>query len=108
MSRSGFNALTFNYSGTHHSEGLNSFDSSQAAISAAFAFLTNADTAADLGVDRDHVLLGGWSYGGGMALSDAAHNPTVDSVFSIAGTDHGEFKPIHDDPPWIKVESVDD
>ncbi len=36
-------------------------------------------------------MLGGWSYGGGIGLIYAVNHPEVAHVFSIAGTDHGEF-----------------
>lgn len=84
----GFNALTFNYSGTQRSEGLSSFAASQQDIEAAYRFLHDAT---DLPIDRDRLVLGGWSYGGGMALTYAAGHPEVAAVFSVAGTDHGEF-----------------
>jgi len=42
-------------------------------------------------VDTTRLYLGGWSYGGGMALTYAANHPEITDVFSIAGTDHGEF-----------------
>ena len=85
----GYNTLTFNYSGTHESGGLSSFENTQADIAAAFGYLS--DNCEELGVDPDRVILGGWSYGGGMGLIYAANNPDVRAVFSIAGTDHGEF-----------------
>jgi pimeloyl-ACP methyl ester carboxylesterase len=37
------------------------------------------------------VLLGGHSWGGGMALAYAARDASIRTVFSIAGTDHGTF-----------------
>ncbi len=88
FAQSGYNALTFNYSGTQRSGGLSSFANSQLDIAAAYRFLDESD---DLPVDRSRLVLGGWSYGGGMALTYAANNPEVMAVFSVAGTDHGEF-----------------
>ncbi len=85
----GYNTLTFNYSGTQESGGFSSFENTQADIAAAFGYL--ADNCEQLDVDPDRVILGGWSYGGGMGLTYAANNPEVRAVFSIAGTDHGEF-----------------
>ncbi len=84
----GYNTLTFNYSGTQRSEGLSSFANSQLDIAAAYRFLEEND---DLSVDRSRLVLGGWSYGGGMALTYAARQPEVTAAFSLAGTDHGEF-----------------
>ena len=43
------------------------------------------------GVDATRLVLGGYSYGGGMAMAYAARDPSVRRVISIAGTDHGEF-----------------
>lgn len=88
FARRSYNVLTFNYSGTQRSEGLSSFANSQMDIAAAYRFLVEAT---DLRVDTDRLVLGGWSYGGGMALTYAANHPEVSAVFSIAGTDHGEF-----------------
>jgi len=42
-------------------------------------------------VDTARLALGGYSYGGGMAMAYAARDPSVCRVISIAGTDHGEF-----------------
>lgn len=84
----GYNALTFNYRGTHRSEGLSSFANAQLDIAAAYRFL---DDRKNLPIDAQRLILGGWSYGGGMALTYAASHPEVRRVFSVAGTDHGEF-----------------
>lgn len=84
----GYNVLTFNYRGTCESEGLSSFGNAQADIEAALAFLSKSK-----GVDlaEGRLILGGWSYGGGMAMSYAAAHSEIRAVFSVAGTDHGEF-----------------
>lgn len=84
----GYNVVTFNYSGTHHSGGLSSFEDSQRDIAAVHEWLVDSR---ELGVDRDRLVLGGWSYGGGMALTYSANHPEIACVFSISGTDHGEF-----------------
>lgn len=57
-------------------------------IAAAWKLLEESD---HLAVDSDRIVLGGWSYGGGMALTYAATPPEVGAVFSISGTDHAEF-----------------
>lgn len=86
--RSGYNVMTFNYSGTHQSEGLSSFESTQLDIAAAHRRLVEL---CGLRLDDDRLVLGGWSYGGGMALTYAANHRAIKTVFSIAGTDHAEF-----------------
>lgn len=72
FAKHGYNTLTFNYCGTHNSEGLSSFADAQLDIAAAYRFL---EECALPGVDSDRVILGGWSYGGGMALTYAAGHP---------------------------------
>ncbi|MFO7707797.1 MAG: alpha/beta fold hydrolase, partial [Desulfobacterales bacterium] len=41
--------------------------------------------------DTTRLVLGGHSYGGGMAMAYAARDSSVRRVISIAGNDHGEF-----------------
>jgi pimeloyl-ACP methyl ester carboxylesterase len=92
LTQYGFNTLTFNYRGTYESEGhYLGFQDTQQDIQAAFAFLRDDETVRTYEIDVDRLILGGWSYGGGMGLIYAANNPDVKHVFSIAGTDHGEF-----------------
>lgn len=104
FSQVGINALTFNYSGTHQSQGQWSFENTQLDIRAAFDFLRQPENIDLYKIDATRVYLGGWSYGGGMALTYAANHPDVGSVFSIAGTDHGEFfKEYADNPEMQKA-----
>ena len=91
FSEAGINALTFNYSGTHQSQGEWSFENTQKDIRAAFDFLHRPENIGKYKIDTTWLVLGGWSYGGGMALTYAVTHPEINSVFSIAGTDHGEF-----------------
>ena len=91
LSHLGLNAMTFNYRGIYQSEGDYSLRNTQVDIQAALDFLQDADTIKDHKIDKDKLVLGGWSYGGGMGLIFAANHPQIRHVFSIAGTDHGEF-----------------
>jgi len=91
LSGSGFNVLVFNYSGSHRSEGVFGFESVLSDIKSAFNYLHAPDQLARFGIDSTKLVLGGYSFGGGMALTYAASHPEVQRVFSIAGTDHGEF-----------------
>lgn len=87
----GIHALSFNFSGTHDSGGEFSMRTSQLDIAAAFAFLADPDNAARFGVDPERILLGGYSYGGLMALSFASHNTYPTRVFAIAANDGGQM-----------------
>jgi uncharacterized protein len=87
----GINTLTFNYSGTYGSEGEYNMEYTMKDIEAAFAFLIESENVENYQIDTSKIHLGGYSYGGGMSLSYAANHPEIKVVFSIAGTDHGEF-----------------
>ncbi len=91
LSETGINALTFNYSGTYQSEELYGFINTQKDIKAAYDFIHQPGTINEYKIDKARIILGGYSYGGGMALTYAANHLEIKSVFSIAGTDHGEF-----------------
>lgn len=91
LSQADINVMTFNYSGTHQSQGLYSFENTQKDIQSAFQFLHQPQNISKYKVDTSRVYLGGYSYGGGMALTYAANHSEIADVFSIAGTDHGEF-----------------
>ena len=91
LAAAGINALTFNYSGTHQSQGLMSMDHAQNDIRAAFGFLRRPENIALYKIDADRIILGGFCFGGGMALGYASGRPEITAVFSIAGNDHGEF-----------------
>lgn len=85
------NVITFNYSGTHQSQGEWSFENSQKDIDAAYRFLAQKENIQKFKIDPALIYLGGWCYGGGMALAYASRHPEIISVFSIAGNDHCEF-----------------
>ena len=91
LSEVGINALAFNYSGTHHSEGEFNFDNTQKDIGAVFEFIHQSENIHKYKIDTTRIILGGYSYGGGMALTYAANHPEIREVFSIAGNDHGAF-----------------
>ena len=91
LSDKNINALMFNYSGTHQSQGEFNFKNTQKDIQAAFDFIHQVENIQKYKIDTTHIILGGFSYGGGMALTYAANHPEITNVFSIAGNDHGAF-----------------
>ncbi len=91
MSQRGINALTFNYRGTHRSGGRYTLANTLLDIEAALDYLRQPEVSGEFRIDLNSLILGGWSYGGGMALAYAAGDPDIERIFSIAGTDHGEF-----------------
>jgi predicted esterase len=91
LSESGINTMTFNYSGTFKSQGRTSLENSQLDIKAAFDFLNNSENIKKFKIDTTSIFLGGYSYGGGMALTYSIKHPEIKNVFSIAGVDWGEY-----------------
>jgi pimeloyl-ACP methyl ester carboxylesterase len=91
LSQSGINALTFNYSGTFKSEGKTSLANSEMDIMAAYKFLNHPENIAKYKIDTSLIVLGGWSYGGGMAMTYSIKHPGIKTVFTIAGIDWGEY-----------------
>jgi len=107
LSQEGINAVTFNYSGTYQSQGEFNFENTQKDIRAAFKFLHQQENTNKYKIDTTRVYLGGHSFGGGMALTYAANHPQISSVFSVAGTDHGEFMSEYTRNPEMQ-EMIDD
>ncbi len=90
-SEAGINALTFNYSGTYRSEGEFGLENTLRDIDAAYQYVHHREIFTRFKVDTTKIYLGGYSYGGGMALTYMANHPEMRGVISIAGTDHGEL-----------------
>jgi dipeptidyl aminopeptidase/acylaminoacyl peptidase len=91
LSQSGINMITFNYSGTFKSQGESSMGNSIKDIIAAYDFLRNPENINKFQIDTSYIILGGYSYGGGMAMTYAIKHPDIKSVFTIAGVDWGEY-----------------
>lgn len=96
ISQHGVNALTFNYRGTHKSGGVYSIANSLYDIGAAIDHLQEDDRVTGRpGVRADRLVVAGWSYGGGMALTYAARNPRIRSIVAIAGVDHAQIARVY-------------
>jgi len=96
LSENGVEAFVLTPRGWHNSEGEASF----------------ANALEDIGVAvtwaRRHaaheVVLGGHSFGGGMALAYAAHDSSVRRIISIAGTDHAQLiRQYQEDPAFASM-----
>lgn len=91
LAEQGINVCIFNPRGLHQSEGFSSPANTLHDIRAALQWLRQADVQQRFGVDKTRLVLGGHSYGGGIAMAYAARDSSVRWVISIAGNDHGEF-----------------
>ncbi len=91
LSQHGLNIMMFNYRGTYQSEGEYSLKNTQIDIQAAFNFLRKEETVTEYQIDTDKLVLGGYSFGGGMGLNFGSNHPEIKHIFSIGGTNHGKF-----------------
>lgn len=91
LASAGINVFTFNYSGTHKSEGEFDMSNTLTDIQAAYDYLRQSEIVRRFHIDTSQVILGGYSYGGGMGLTYASRHPEIRRIISIAGTDHGAF-----------------
>ena len=87
----GVHALAFNFAGTHESGGEFSMRTSQSDIAAALAFLRDPVNIRRFEVDPERIALGGWSFGGLMALTFASNNDDPNRVFGLAPSDGGKI-----------------
>lgn len=91
FSVNGINLLSFNYSGIFSSGGKQSLSNALDDIQSALDFLKRKENAIKYNIDTSKIILGGYSFGGGMALTFLEHHNYIYRVFSIAGNDHGKF-----------------
>jgi len=88
--QSNINVLTFINSGVAPSEGLFSFSNSLTDIKAAYQFVLKPENIARFKIDTTSIIIGGHSYGGGLAMTYAINHPEIKQVLSISGNDWGE------------------
>lgn len=91
LSKSGINVLTIINSGVAPSEGLFSFDNSIEDLQAAHSFILNAENVKRFKIDTASIIIGGLSFGGGIAMAYAVSHPEIKHVISIAGNDWGAY-----------------
>jgi alpha/beta superfamily hydrolase len=100
--RAGIGVLTFNYRGTYGSEGDYSLPRAQEDIAAAHAFLLREEVPDSFRAGAADLVVGGYSFGGGMGLTYVANHPAIRRAFSIAGTDHAAFMRIYERDPEFR------
>jgi pimeloyl-ACP methyl ester carboxylesterase len=91
LAEQGINVCMFNSRGILPSEGIHSHANTLKDIESALQWLRQQDVQKRFNLDPTRLTLGGHSYGGGMAMAYAAQDPSVQSVVSMAGNDHGVF-----------------
>ena len=91
LAEKGINVCMFNPRGLQQSEGFQTHPNTLKDIGSALNWLRQADVQKRFGVDVTRLVLGGHSFGGGMALVYAAQDPGIRRVISIAGADFAEI-----------------
>jgi uncharacterized protein len=102
LSKSGINVLTIINSGITPSEGFFSFDNSIKDMEAAHSFLLNAENAEQFKIDTAFIIVGGLSFGGGIAMTYAIKHPEIKHVISITGNDWGAYFEEYANNPVLK------
>jgi pimeloyl-ACP methyl ester carboxylesterase len=91
MVKHGINTFAIHYRGTGNSDGQLNPRNVLEDVDSTFKFLRREEIARELRVDTSKMILGGQSFGGGIAFAYSASHPEVKRIFTIAGDDHGEF-----------------
>jgi len=104
LSKEGFNALSFNYSGTWKSEGIFLPETSLKSVQAAIDFLKSEQAVKTYSIDTSQIVLIGYSYGGGIALLASLYQHSLNKIISIAGGDLGVIaEMIEENPDFRKA-----
>jgi pimeloyl-ACP methyl ester carboxylesterase len=91
LSTMGINILVFNYQGTWSSDGEFSFESSMEDIGNAIRFLKTEENIQRFNIDTLKIVVGGYSFGGAMSMTEAIYNPEINRIISIGGSDQSVF-----------------
>lgn len=91
LSAQGIHVLLLHPRGHGRSEGEAGHGRTLEDAAAALEWLTAPEGGGARGVDPEGIVVGGYSWGGGMAMAFAAEQSAVRRVLSVAGTDHGVF-----------------
>ena len=89
LSARGVNVLLINFRGVQQSTGRFSYANALDDLGAALTWLRSPGNSERFQIDPDRFVLGGNSFGGGVAMVYAARDSTVRRVISIVGADHG-------------------
>src|SRR5687768_5594272 len=89
MRRAGWNVVTFNYRGSWGSPGSFAFDHTVEDAEAVLAYLRDTANARTLGVDTNHIVVGGHSMGGWVAATIASRDARLRGAVLISTADMG-------------------
>ncbi len=89
LSARGVNVLLINFRGVQQSTGRFSYANALDDLGAGLTWLRAPENQVRFQIDPDRLVLGGNSFGGGVAMVYAARDSTVHRIISIVGADHG-------------------
>ncbi len=91
LSKAGINVFIIDHRGCYLSEGKYSMMNAQQDIDWGIRFLNSNTIRQKYHMNSESTILGGYSFGGGMALTYAKHHPEIKRVITIAGPDIGKL-----------------
>ncbi len=101
LNAAGIKILVFNYQGCFSSEGVFNNENCIHDIVVAIDFLKQEKTVQQFEVDTSNIVLCGYSFGGGSALTAAIYHPEIRKIISIGGYDYSvDIKKMKSDPAY--------
>lgn len=91
LSAKGVISFVFNYQGTWSSEGYFNFENSMIDARNAVNFLKQKDNVEKFKIDTTNVTVGGYSFGGAMALAAAIYYPEIQRVVAVGGPNEAVY-----------------
>jgi len=88
LNAAGIKILVFNYQGSFSSEGVFNNENSIHDIVVAMDFLKQEKTVQQFEIDTSNLVLCGYSFGSGSALTAALYHPAIRKIISIGGYDY--------------------
>jgi pimeloyl-ACP methyl ester carboxylesterase len=101
LNAAGIKILVFNYQGSFSSEGTFNNENCIQDIVEAISFLKQEKTIRQFEIDTSNIVLCGYSFGSGSALTAAVHNQEIRKIISIGGSDNSVYiKKMKSDPGY--------
>jgi len=92
LRRAGYNVMFFNYRGTYSMGGVFSEQHAFEDLHSALAFLRSDNSAKEMGIDPNNIVLFGYSFGGPIALRLGAEDTKIKGIIHMDGTDLRAFR----------------
>ena len=104
LAKSGVNSFTIHYRGAYLSEGVHTFKGIFKDVDYIFSLLHTEEFQKKYNIDRSKIIIGGYSFGGGVSLTVAANNPQIKYVFGVGFTDLSQISRMLANDPHLAEE----